>query len=331
LWFAPLILTVKKARLLSFYNFFNINNTIMKHLFFALSTCLLVLASCKKSKTVQEPFVLQKADFANLYKPNGTTATSYTVNLMQTPISTPVAGDNQTWDFTNHAELNTNPIGGALFLTPTNAIFNTATYAVNNNSSYSLGGAVTTNNVSVTNYWELLDLGLFQNGLSQNAVAIGTVPSFGLTVNFPIQNKRLSSSLMFIFFPAKLGDVITNSNIIDNTNYTVTAAAFGLNNTPGQTRETYSNSIEIIARGNANLKGFGTKRCLIAKDITSIRNNYFLGGSPAPAALLTNLGLVDGEVNTTTTYKYFCEGIGYVGYVQVNNAGAVTKADFIKM
>ena len=103
-----------------------------------------------------------------------------------------------------------------------------------------------------------------------------------------------------------------------------------MNNTPGQTKLTSSVNQEVIASGVANIKGIGNKRVLVIKNSYSDQSNYFLGGAPAPAALLSNLGITDGSIVTGTTYRFIAEGLGTVGIIDVNASGTITAASFRK-
>ena len=295
--------------------------------------CLLattVIWSCKTSDTTPTPLVITKADYNTNYRVGGAI-----YNIFQTSptsVTIPTKGENQTWDFSKLAETATFTSGGATFLTPANAAYPTATYTSGGTTARAVGGA-TSPTVPATFFSEISDAGSFDLGYSQDAALAISVPSLGATINYAVQNFTYTGTTKYpnVLFPAKFGNATTNTNgIVLTSNFTVTAAALGLNKTPGQTKITSSVTIDIIGSGTANLKGIGNVRVLVAKNTWSDVTNYFLGGAPAPAALLTNLGITDGAVTVASTYRFIAEGLGTVGFIDVNANGVITGASFRK-
>lgn len=296
-----------------------------------LSTLLLLLAfaACKKSDDVAQPLAITKADMAASLKANGIVANNFSVNPASVTI--PVRGENQTWDFSTLAETGTFSTGGSSFTSPANAAFPAATYAINGTANHTVGGVSSTSyNISYFN--ELSDAGLYTLGSSQNTATSATIASLGASFSFPVQNFNFEGNkkIPYIVFPAKYNDSVSFSNMVSTLNYTVTAAAFGLSNTPAQTKYTSSGSVVVMASGTANLKGIGNKRVLVVKSAYRDQNNYFLAGSPAPAVLLNQLGVTDGDITTSATYIFYAEGLGIVGAISVNNSGVISSASFRK-
>ena len=300
-----------------------------------LIICLLattVIWSCKTSDTTPAPtpLVITKADYAKNYKPGGATYNFFEVS--PTSVTVPTKGENQTWNFSTLAETSTITGGGAIFLTPANAAYPSATFAYTSTLVRSVG-SITSPSVAVTLFSEISDAGSYDLGYSQDAVSAINVPSLGATINYAVQNLTYTGTTKYpnVLFPAKFGNATTNTNgIVLTSNFTVTAAALGLNKTPGQTKITSSVTIDIIGSGTANLKGIGNVRVLVAKNTWSDVTNYFLGGASAPAALLTNLGIIDGAVTIASTYRFIAEGLGTVGFIDVNANGVITGASFRK-
>jgi hypothetical protein len=197
-----------------------------------------------------------------------------------------------------------------------------------------LGSGVSSSTFTTTNYIELNDGGIYNVGYSQNQASSIIITSLGATISYPAQNLVYTGSTTkypIVIFPAKMGNPAVNiSNFLSTSNYSVTALAFGLNNTPGQTKITYSITQEVIGSGKVILKGIGEVRALLIKDALTERTNYFLGGSPAPPALLSNLGVTDGETATSTTYRFVGEGLGTIGFIEVNASGNITATNFRK-
>ena len=300
---------------------------------------LMVLASfysCKKT-TVDDivpvppaaPLVITKADYSN-YKVGGTAFSFSTVNAAS--VSVPASGVGQTWDFSTLTETGSITTGGANYLTPTNAAFSAATYMIAETNAWAVSG-VSSPTFASNSFYELSDAGSYELSYSQNAAVSIVVASLGATITYPIQNLNYTGTTKYpnVIFPSKVGNAaVVTSGIVKTSSYTVTAAAFGLNNTPGQTKVTTTVTQEVLGSGTANFKNIGKVRVLVIKNSISDKTNYFLGGAPAPAALLTNLGLTDGEVTTSATYRFLGEGLGNVGILNANASGVITSAFFRK-
>ena len=300
-------------------------------LFALVASATISLVSCsKKADTPPAPLAITKADFNTNYKVGGTPFTFFEVD--NSAVTVPVAGENQTWDFSALAETATSNNGGTTYIAPSNAVFPTATYSFVATGGFSVSG-ISSPTVATTIYNELSDNGIFALGYSQNTATSIVVPSLGATINYAVQNLNYTGTTRYpnVLFPAKFGNsAITTSGIVSTSSFTVTAAALGLNNTPGQTKVTTSVVQEVLGSGMATLKGIGKVRVLILKNGYSNQTNYFLGGAPAPAALLTNLGVTDGATTTGTTYRVVGENLGTVGFIETNAAGTVTSASFRK-
>lgn len=295
---------------------------------------ILILATfyaCKKSSndTPQALLVITKADYSN-YKVGGTAFSFSTVNAAS--VSVPASGEGQTWDFSALAETGSTTTGGANFVTPANAAFSSATYMYVGTNAWTVSGQSSPTYAS-SNFVELSDAGIFDLSFSQNAAASIVIASLGATISYPAQNLNYTGTTKYpsVIFPAKVGNAAAvTTGIVKTSNYTVTAAAFGLNNTPGQTKITTSVTQEIIGSGTAKFKNIAAVRVLVVKNSWSDKINYFLGGAPAPPALLTNLGVTDGAITTGATYRFVGEGLGTVAILDVNASGVITNAIFRK-
>ena len=295
---------------------------------------ILILATfyaCKKSSndTAQAPLVITKADFSN-NKVGGTAFSFSTVNAASA--SVPASGEGQTWDFSTLAETGSTTTGGANFLTPANAAFASATYMYAGTNAWTVSGQ-SSPTYATSNFVELSDAGIFDLSFSQNAAASIVIASLGATITYPAQNLNYTGTTKYpnVIFPAKVGNAAAvTSGIVKTSNYTVTAAAFGLNNTPGQTKITTTVTQEVVGSGTAKFKNIAAVRVLLVKNSWSDKINFFLGGAPAPPALLTNLGVTDGAITTGVTYRFVGEGLGTVGILEVNASGVITSAIFRK-
>lgn len=280
--------------------------------------------------SVETPLVITKEDYNTNYSVGGTKFAFF--NAENTAVSIPVPGENQTWDFSTLTEIFSVENGGENFLTPSNAAFPSATYSYTSQSSYNVSGFAS-DTYDITYFAEISDSGAYNLGFSQDEPATLYVASLDATFNYGLQNRNYTGTTKYasVIFPAKMGNApVTVNDITDTSSFTVTAAAFGLSNVPGQTSFTTDLTLEIIASGTANLKGIGNKRVLVAKTSYTQTTNYFLGGAPAPEALLTNLGVTDGASTTGTTYRFIAEGLGTVGVIEVNDLGQIYFASFRK-
>uniref|UniRef100_UPI00404B0BD3 hypothetical protein n=1 Tax=Flavobacterium sp. TaxID=239 RepID=UPI00404B0BD3 len=302
----------------------------MKKLFLpVIAVATLFACSDDDSPAVVSPLEITKADYMTNYAVNGTPFSFYAVN--PSDVTIPVAGIDQTWDFSGLDETSTSNNGGSAFMAPSNSAYPSATYGYTGSSSWFVGAAESGEFPS-TAFVEVSDDGVFDLGFTQETEVSIPVPALGAVISFPTQNLTYSGGKYpTVLFPAKMGDApITTSGLVINNNFIANAPALGLNNTPGQSRGTTSITQTVIASGTATLKGIGAKRVLVLKSDFIETTNYFLGGAPAPAALLTNLGIQDGTSVTYTTYRVLAEGLGTVGFVNVNANGEITSASFRK-
>lgn len=279
---------------------------------------------------VIEPLVISKADYEANYSPGGETFIFFATE--PSSVSIPISGEDQIWDFSDLDELASGVLGGSDFYVPSNPAFPSATYFEKSTGFYGING-VNSNDFNTEIYYELNDNGIFALGLSQMEPAILDIQAIGAVLNYDVQNRTYTGfpKRPSVLFPVEYGDTpINTTGIVDAINFTVDAPAFGLNNTPGQLVYTDDVTQEVIASGTANFKGIGEKRVLVTKSVTTTIINYFLGGAPAPEALLSMLGVTDGTMFSRTYYRFIAEGTGTSGIIEVNESGTITNARFRK-
>lgn len=98
-------------------------------------------------------------------------------------------------------------------------------------------------------------------------------------------------------------------------NYEVTIAAFGLNQTPAFTRTTITEEREVVGYGSIILprsdgSPSGEIEVLLVKGRFIEVDSFFLGGSPAPQAILDAFGLEQGVIKGRNFYNFYAPGIG---------------------
>lgn len=302
----------------------------MKRTLLLLTSVTLFMVSCKKDDDVaQEPAAtaITKEDMATDNKPGAATYNTFEVNLTNTPVSIPARGDKQTWDVTGLSETFVTPSQPAISVS--NASFPTATYGRSGMEYFSAGGG-TASTPSVY-YRELSDAGVYNLGYSIQACTLNAA-SIGGTLTYPAQAIPFTGTtkLPILKFPAKYGDSTYTTNLLLTLNFTANAPALGVNNLPAQRTEKSTVTNSIMASGTIKLKDLGSFPVIVQKQVVTVVYNYFLGGAPAPAALLGAIGLTDGESTTTIKYDFYAKGLGYCGSIYVAENGVVYNAMFRK-
>jgi len=193
--------------------------------------------------------------------------------------------------------------------------------------SFNIGTSSITANSK--DYYELSSSGLAYLGKYVPQVAL-SYPALGGSVTFPAQSIVASSKIYDPALPLHYNDADSAKNITLTYNMTLSAPLLGLNNTPGTQKTTVSYTDKAIGWGKLQLKGYTDPLdVVVVKRTYTTTLNYFIAGSPAPAALLTVIGLTDGATDTTTTYEFFSTTIGYAGEITLNSTGtAVAEATF---
>ncbi|MDV7400435.1 hypothetical protein RZS08_53970, partial [Arthrospira platensis SPKY1] len=97
-------------------------------------------------------------------------------------------------------------------------------------------------------------------------------------------------------------------NFIFPVNFNLTVSSFGLNNSPGQFVQYLEKKDSVVGSGDLiipTLNGASIPYpILLVKSQTNVIDSVFLGGAPAPAALLMAFGLTQGS-SYTDNYYYF--------------------------
>lgn len=119
-----------------------------------------------------------------------------------------------------------------------------------------------------------------------------------------------SSPSAELSFPHTFNTTST-SNYQYNTEFELTLAAFGLAATPGENIQTTVKTIETVGYGQLILPMPGGQSIpydvLMVKRQRVATNNIFLGGAPAPQALLDAFGITQGQVETISEYLFYTE------------------------
>jgi hypothetical protein len=302
----------------------------MKQTFFLLAVCSGLIISCKKSDSIDptpSPLTITKADFAQNFKPAGTSIKTVDINLVSSPLSVPTSGENQSWDVSGLATIN--PKTTAPYIVPSNAAFTTATYGANGTTKFGFGSLSSGGTPSVS-YYEVNDAGWYFLGTATSATDVLNIPSIGGTLTYAPHNITRTPKFPQLNLPVSYGSETKTGSIVSTSSFIANAPAVGVVNTPGQVKVTDSVINSIIASGTLNLNTIGKVRVLVNKQTVIAKLNYFLGGVPAPTALLTTLGLTDGAVSTTVYYDYYAEGLGLVGTITSNTTGTTVASAWFR-
>lgn len=242
-------------------------------------------------------------DETNLpHSPNYTEQRNYVFN----GIAVPTEGADQTYDYSSMS-LPTNTIVREYFpaTRPEFSAF----------SRYQLGvGGLGPVDVSGEYYTLQNAEGLYNTGAyilpsTQNLQALtGNADDF---IEFPGNGSIFEEPSAEILFPASFGTDAVSSSYDLLTEYELTIAGFGLSATPGQIIQTSDITSEVVGYGELTLPVPSGQSIaydvLLVKYEQEITNNVFLGGAPAPDALLSAFGLTQGQVTVASHYKFYTE------------------------
>ncbi len=100
-------------------------------------------------------------------------------------------------------------------------------------------------------------------------------------------------------------------------NFELTIAAFGLNQTPGFNKRTSNVTREVVGYGELVIpledgSPSNAVEALMVKSSFTHVDSFFVGGAPAPAALLNAFGIVQGETSEGLSYSFFTPGSGAI-------------------
>ncbi len=163
---------------------------------------------------------------------------------------------------------------------------------------------------------------LGSNGLDRLGQAIPTRQAYSLrlitgnpndSLVFPVQTIPYAQPQKIIQFPATWGgNWISNSS--NSTAFSLTVASFGLNNTPGERRSVISTTDTVVGYGKMKVPVASAGKESVWVDVLQVRSrtivtdSFYLGGSPAPAQLLTAFGISQNMKDTVYLVRFFRQG-----------------------
>jgi hypothetical protein len=215
---------------------------------------------------------------------------------------------NATWDLSGVALQNT-------FVTyayrAKTAGFSTATYS--DSTTYSL----TTSSATSYKAWRNIQQGpgavtiQGEEILTRQAKSIGSITGVALdSIVYPTQVLNYNATpLRIIKFPSTIGSVWVDSTA-RNLSFTLSISAAGMNNVPGEQRERRISVDSVVGWGSMIVPIVGKTKTAPIKvlqvhhyDISV--DSFFLNGSAAPSAVLSAIGVAQGQSKTVVrTYFY---------------------------
>ncbi len=166
-------------------------------------------------------------------------------------------------------------------------------------------------------YYSLLDdTGYSRLGNISESVNVG----LGTFTNAPGDTLKVLSKVYdftepetLIRFPLNFGDSWGYDNTT-TTDFNVTVAAFGLQDTPASQVSRDSVNLSVVGYGTLilpNPSGIGTVsiEALMIERNRHLAYNYFLGGQPAPQLMLDLFGLQQGRTENITRYFFYAKGL----------------------
>ncbi len=292
----------------------------------SLLSMLCIVSFCL---SITAQITINRTDFALT---NATRDSSLAKLMTKTGAVLPSFGNNQTWDYTalkdsvpNIAKTYYEPVG--TFGTPP-ALLSDATEAWNYTAPFQIFP------IPSRAYMKLDATGYAQIGYASNGGRFSlTTISGGATDSliFPAYVTRFTSPWTVYKFPMTANSV-WKSVFRDTTNFQITVGLFSLNKTPGS-RVSFQNQVDtIIGWGTLKMKNpsGGTAlsyAVLLNRETLTNVDSFFVGGAPAPAALLGAFGLTQGSVGGIPAYYEFL-GIGFKHpfmSISTNASGAITN------
>ena len=126
--------------------------------------------------------------------------------------------------------------------------------------------------------------------------------------------RHYEGRLDFLQFPVTYGKTWTQTQIRTG-HFEIDVALFGLEDTPGHQKLTFSHTREVVGEGTVRIpKTDGTPsepiEVLLLKVNIAVVDSYFLAGEPAPEALLAGFFLTQGAISEAEDYYFYNPNYG---------------------
>lgn len=153
----------------------------------------------------------------------------------------------------------------------------------------------------------------YKAGNSSNDISFVT-GSAGDTLRFPPATKVFDEKILWTKFPMNYEDEWTTTRT-EITDFELTVAAFGLDKTPGYRKQFTTDNRKVTGSGQVTLPSldgspiYPIDALMVEGDVTRV-DSFFLGGAPAPQALLDAFGLVQGGTSVFNGFFLYAPGFG---------------------
>lgn len=249
---------------------------------------------------------LTQADFNFPAPPFNDTATIFN---NPASVTLPTHGPNQTWDYSNvgntsriyyEKDVAVNPkFPNADFIQPTSTNFN--------------GLGIPSNSFRGVDASGFLLYGYEQQDTSFVLTAI--TGSSSDTLTFTNRSTLFKNPHRFVAFPLAYGNTWSDKTQ-DSLDFKLTVGAFVLKGTPGLNTSVATTQSEVVGHGNIILPkadGSPTKSisALLVKTVRRDIDSIFLAGAPAPSALLSAFGTVQGAIANDSAYYFYTPNFPY--------------------
>lgn len=132
-----------------------------------------------------------------------------------------------------------------------------------------------------------------------------TATTFGPNDKLSIPNSfNYNQTSKILDFPLTYGKS-WEYNKREITPFSLTVAAFLLDNTPGEVVQNRSYTNSVVGWGSLTIGEYKNVPALLVKTTMTAVDSFYLGGAPAPAALLTAFQLTQGRTTGSTSYNYY--------------------------
>ncbi len=241
-----------------------------------------------------------------------------------TGVVAPSHGDNQTWDYSGL--VNANPFSTVWTDASGNTDFPAALNYRDQQLSFQ-GFPISAHLYEAVDADGWYDLGRVLEAASYSITTISGGANDVL--EFPAQVQEYEGRLNLLDFPVEFEKTWTQS-YTEHTQFNLTVAAFGLNSAPGEAQRIHTQTRTVVGQGqliipDANGNPSGPLDALLIRIERSAVDSTFLGGAPAPPALMSAFGLTQGNTVTEDYYTFYVENFhNTVLNINLNAQGGVS-------
>lgn len=215
-------------------------------------------------------------------------------------------GNNQTWDYSNAVQISSDSIIYYSAQDSTSGYPDVHTFVYRDLVSPT-GATIDAYRFYNINQSGFYSAAFYTEAFSESLAAFTGNANDALVI--PSQRQAFADSLFVLKFPVSSSSTWSSSQ--DRiVNFNLSISAFGINNTPGYFKATESQSRTVLGDGNIILpdeagNAMPPVPVLMISVTETITDSVFLGGMPAPAALLSAFGLSQGIVTNNSFVLFY--------------------------